>query len=143
MKTTKIFPLTEGDLSEVRGLVSQLGYSCYEGELTERFGKLMKLSQHALKVWKDDQVRGVIHLEEVFDLIEEKKVEIKALVVDEESRSRGIGRALLEEAAQWAKERGCTTMYLSCNIKREKAHSFYLRESFALLKTAHFFERKL
>lgn len=120
----------------------QLGYPCTEGELRERFLNLINLPNHALRVWRDDCVKGVVHLEEVSDLIEEKKVEIKALVVDERTRSQGIGRALIQEAGKWAKERGCSIAYLNCNIKRERTHDFYLREGFGLLKTSHVFERK-
>lgn len=53
---------------------------------------------------------------------------IPDLVVSEESRSLGIGRALLQRAEEMAEERGCWGMTLESAMWRERAHAFYLRE---------------
>jgi GNAT superfamily N-acetyltransferase len=53
---------------------------------------------------------------------------IPDLVVDEDSRSTGVGRALLTRAEELARERGCWGMELESATWRELAHAFYLRE---------------
>jgi GNAT superfamily N-acetyltransferase len=53
---------------------------------------------------------------------------IPDLIVHEESRSLGIGRALLERAEELAREHGCWGMSLESATWRDRAHAFYLRE---------------
>ncbi len=40
-------------------------------------------------------------------------------------QGKGIGKAMMEFALQYAKEKGCYKMSLSSNLRREKAHQFY------------------
>lgn len=136
-------PMIRNDLPLVGAMSDQLGYTVETDELSERFDVLSTLKNHALFVCDDDGIKGWIHLEVVFDLIEEKKVEVKALVIDENSRSKGHGSELLKTAREWAKTYGVSTIYLSCNILRERAHAFYQREGFSKVKTSHFFEAKI
>jgi GNAT superfamily N-acetyltransferase len=53
---------------------------------------------------------------------------IPDLVVDEDSRSAGVGRALMARAEELARERGCWGMELESATWRERAHAFYVRE---------------
>jgi GNAT superfamily N-acetyltransferase len=53
---------------------------------------------------------------------------IPDLIVAEGSRSRGVGRALLEHAEELAQERGCWGMTLESATWRDRAHAFYVRE---------------
>lgn len=133
-------PMELKDLPSVTRLCAELGYPVSPDEIKVRFLELQALPHHALLVVGDGQ--GWIHLEIVFDLIEAKKVEIKALVVDEKLRGQGLGKKLLQASREWAGKNGLDTIYLSCNIIRDRAHAFYLREGFIKNKTSHFFELK-
>lgn len=136
-----IRPMQREDLDAVRIMADQLGYPCLAPEFEQRFLELNVLNHHQLYVLVNQgKVQGWIHLELVTDLIEEKKVEVKAMVVGEDSRGQGYGSDLLSQAREWGKEKGVSTIYLSCNIVRDKAHAFYLREGFKKVKTSHFFE---
>ena len=53
---------------------------------------------------------------------------IPDLVVAEDSRSAGVGRALLARAEELARERGCWGMELESATWRDRAHAFYVRE---------------
>lgn len=131
------------DLKRVLELAGQLGYPGELKDFETRFQSLVALPSHSLWVYADMEVEGWIHLERVLDLIEEEKVEIKALVVSETSRGKGIGKALLIQAREWAKTYRVSTIYLSCNIIREKAHAFYEREGFKKVKTSYFYEAEI
>ena len=51
---------------------------------------------------------------------------IPDLVVAEEARRRGAGRALLEEAERLARERECWALTLESGYQRTEAHQLYL-----------------
>lgn len=53
---------------------------------------------------------------------------IEDLAVASQSRSAGVGAALLRTARQWARERGATHLELDSGVKRTDAHRFYERE---------------
>ena len=133
-------PMELKDLSSVTRLCAELGYPNSPDEIKARFLELQTLPNHCLLVVGDGL--GWIHLEIVFDLIETKKIEIKALVIDEKFRGQRLGQKLLQASREWAEKNGLDTIYLSCNIMRDRAHAFYLREGFIKNKTSHFFELK-
>jgi GNAT superfamily N-acetyltransferase len=47
------------------------------------------------------------------------------VVVKKEFRDKGIGGAIMEYAKNECLKQGCSSMILSSNLAREKAHSFY------------------
>ena len=53
---------------------------------------------------------------------------IEDLAVDPDHRSRGVGKALLAGAKDWARERGATHVELDSGAARVDAHRFYERE---------------
>ena len=75
-------PMNRNDLPLAGALSEQLGYAVSADELSMRFEELFLLKNHALFVIDDQGIKGRIHLEVVFDLIEEKKVEVKATEVN-------------------------------------------------------------
>jgi GNAT superfamily N-acetyltransferase len=53
---------------------------------------------------------------------------LEDLAVSPEHRSQGIGKALLDAAKEWARERGATHLELDSGEARKNAHRFYERE---------------
>jgi GNAT superfamily N-acetyltransferase len=53
---------------------------------------------------------------------------VEDLAVDPQRRSEGIGKALLDAAKGWARERGATHLELDSAEVRTAAHRFYERE---------------
>jgi GNAT superfamily N-acetyltransferase len=53
---------------------------------------------------------------------------VEDLAVDPSRRSAGIGKALLDAAKQWARERGATHLELDSGLARRDAQRFYERE---------------
>jgi GNAT superfamily N-acetyltransferase len=53
---------------------------------------------------------------------------VEDLAVSPEYRSQGIGKALLDAARDWARERGATHLELDSGEARTDAHRFYERE---------------
>lgn len=53
---------------------------------------------------------------------------VEDLAVHPEHRSLGVGKALLDAAKGWARERGATHLELDSALARTDAHRFYERE---------------
>lgn len=68
---------------------------------------------------------------------------VEGLVVDHEYSGAGVGLTLLQHVEAWARGRGCTTLRLRSNVVRERAHGFYLRNGYTIVKTQHLFEKPL
>jgi GNAT superfamily N-acetyltransferase len=56
---------------------------------------------------------------------------VEDFAVDPGHRSRGVGKALLDAAKDWARERGATHLELDSAEARADAHRFYEREGAA------------
>jgi GNAT superfamily N-acetyltransferase len=54
---------------------------------------------------------------------------VEDLAVSPEHRSQGVGKALLDRAKDWARERGATHLELDSAEARMDAHRFYERET--------------
>ena len=54
------------------------------------------------------------------------------LVTDENQRSHGVGRALMQYMEKLAIERGCDTFSLDSGTQRQQAHKFYFREGMSI-----------
>jgi GNAT superfamily N-acetyltransferase len=57
-----------------------------------------------------------------------QRVWVEDLAVHPDRRSLGIGKQLLDEAKQWARDRGANHLELDSADTREAAHRFYERE---------------
>jgi GNAT superfamily N-acetyltransferase len=53
---------------------------------------------------------------------------VEDLAVSPEHRSQGVGKALLDRAKDWARERGASHLELDSGDARAEAHRFYERE---------------
>lgn len=91
----------------------------------------------------DGAVVGWIHGRAVFLLEADPMAEIWGLVVGDGRRGRGIGVALLEAVERWAVGRGLDTIQARSNVIRERAHRYYLREGFEIVKTSYTLSKSL
>ena len=55
---------------------------------------------------------------------------VENMVVDARARGRGVGAALIEEAAARARAAGCYKISLTSNVTRDDAHRFYRAQGF-------------
>ena len=67
--------------------------------------------------------------------------ELGALVVAAAARRRGIGRALLDQAARWAREAGLGTLRIRAGAARPEAHPFYEAGGCRFVKEQRVYER--
>ena len=142
----RIRPMTAADASHVADLTTQLGYPTSPEETAERLSILVALPEdHAALVAEEEEGRvvGWVHVATYTSLESGRVATIGGLVVGEGHRSGGIGAELLAAAEDWARANGAGKMTVRSRVTRERAHRFYEREGYFLLKTSHVFEKRL
>ncbi len=130
------------DLAEICQLCEQLGYQILTDQMSQRLALLAPSSNQAL-VATDSQDRpiGFMHLRINDSLLVEPRLEIVALVVNENHRNQRIGQHLVQAAEAHARVLGLKTILVLSNIKRDDAHRFYQNLGYQLLKTNHSFTK--
>lgn len=137
-------PACEGDAGRIAALSGQLGYPTTEEAVLERLRAIVQRPDHAVFVAEmAGLVVGWVHVHAVATLESPAHAEIGGLVVDEAHRGRGIGRALMERAEEWARDVGLRAVRLRSNVIRAEAHAFYEHIGYALMKTQKVFAKAL
>jgi len=145
MDRARIRPMARSDAPRVAVLTTQLGYPVEADDLLARLDDVRDRTDDGLFVATnaDDGVIGWIHVARIALLEAPGMALINGLVVDEGSRSAGIGADLVATAEGWAREHGATTIMVRSRSTRERAHRFYERIGYAEVKRSHVFERPL
>jgi GNAT superfamily N-acetyltransferase len=124
-------------------LSTQLGYPTTDSQLKARLETILELDHHAIYVAVDREgdILGWIHLFERPLLIQAAGAELGGLVVEDNYRGMGIGKALLLAAEEWTESRGMSLLLIRSNIKRTAAHGFYQAAGYELMKTSYTFKK--
>lgn len=135
----------ESDAGQMAKLAGELGYPSTTADILRRMRSLEPASHHAVFVAEapTGEVIGWGHVS-VNHLIEsDTRAELNGLIVAEGHRNLGAGQRLLEQAENWARERGCRTLNLRSNVIRARAHQFYERLGYEHYKTQKAFRKTL
>ena len=121
---------------EVSELVSQLSGSSTRikrDDLTRMLKANFVAAAHA----GAGQIIGLACLV-IMDLPQGKRALAESIIVREQYRRQGIGRALLGALVAEAKRQHCAHLSLTCNAKRPGAHLFYKQIGFGQADTSVF-----
>ncbi|MDR3697814.1 GNAT family N-acetyltransferase [Mucilaginibacter sp.] len=125
-----------GDLTALTLLMNELGYPTLFEEMKERFSKISANSDYkTIVAILNDEVVGMAGLAKgIFYEKNGHYPRVLAFVVKQNSRGKGIGKALLNTAESLAKELGITTVLINCGNReeREQAHKFYYKMGYAV-----------
>lgn len=91
----------------------------------------------------EGNVLGWIQAMETRSLESEPRAEITGLVVDSRHRGAGAGRLLVQRVEAWARARGFAVIGVRSNVIRERAHTFYERLGYAVVKSQKVFRKPL
>ena len=132
------------DAGEIAQLTTQLGYDLTEGDAAARLSRILpRDDQRFLVADFDGRAVGWVHIVLVEYVDAEAFALIGGLVVDKVHRGSGIGRALMNGAENWARERGVSMVRLSSTVARTAAHGFYENLGYTKIKTQHSFIKPL
>ena len=128
------------DAAEIAQLTTQLGYDLTHGDAADRLSRiLLREDQQFFVADVDGRAVGWVHVVFTEYVDAEAFAAIAGLVVDRDHRRVGIGRALVDRAERWARDRGCAIVRLASRATRTAAHRFYETLGYAAIKTQYSF----
>jgi GNAT superfamily N-acetyltransferase len=128
------------DAPAVAGLLGELGYPSEVDSVRARITRLLGAKSadpgDCVFVAADDDagtILGTLALHRFLGLHDDAPVAlITALVVGENARGLGVGKRLVDQAAETARQWGCTRLMVTTHVRRAGAHAFYERIGFEL-----------
>jgi GNAT superfamily N-acetyltransferase len=120
-------PATAGDADQLARLLAILGYPCTPAEARARVDVVAGEPQQRLLVAeRDGMLLGLLVLDFMYYLpLGAISCRIVALAVAPEAQRQGVGRWLLREAEQLARQEGAARVELTSAGHRIEAHEFY------------------
>ena len=127
MASFRIRPLEPADEGAVAALSGELGYPTTGLEMAGRLAAVLADPGHAAfaAVGEDGSLLGWVHVCRRLLLIDPPSAFVEGLVVSPEARRRGVGRALMAAAEEWAERQGARAVRLRSAATRADAHAFY------------------
>jgi GNAT superfamily N-acetyltransferase len=131
------------DAEALAALSAELGYPSTAEQVRARLVLLDDPERTLFVAQAGGLVAGFIdvHVQRVVE--SEPYGEVGGLVVGAAHRGSGIGRALLEAAAAWSRQRGVRRMVIRAGSERRGAHEFYPAVGCRLLKDQRVYEYPL
>jgi len=123
----RIRPARADDAPALSRLLDQLGYPSDAAEIPDRLARMHARPGTVALVAEDrGQVVGCVTVH-LFSALHssEPNAWLTALVVDETTRGKGVGSALVKHAEDWAIEHGAQRIALTSALRRNEAHEFY------------------
>jgi GNAT superfamily N-acetyltransferase len=132
------------DARDVSELCTELGYPATPEEIEQRLLRISDIGNHAIFVAEAvGQVLGWIQVHAAASLLSPECAEIGGLIVRQDVRRAGVGRALVAGAEEWATQRRCGLIRVRSNVVRSDAAIFYQALGFKSTKTSCVFEKTL
>ena len=137
--------LTLEDAAAAARLSEHLGYPADPGVMEARVAAVLEEPDHAVfgAESEDGSLLGWVHICFRRLLIDPLSAFVEGLVVADGARRRGVGRALMAAAEDWARLGGARAVRLRSGVPRTDAHAFYRALGYREGKAALGFEKDL
>lgn len=124
---------TVADHAAISALLTQLGYPGTEDFLPANLEKMLGQSSSQVLVYDDEgAVAGFIAIDFLTQLVVKGDfIRISCFSVDENTRGKGIGKALEDYITALGKERNADRIEVHCHSRRVDAHRFYYRQGYS------------
>ena len=133
---------TGADVERMVALIGELEFTVDAEGVSGRLTRLAEIGEPVLLAEMDGEVVGLLDWHVMTTIHRPRPVgRIVALVVADGRRGQGIGRALVAEAEQRMRARGCEKMEVTSNMRLLDAHRFY--EGLGLERSSYRFAKDL
>ncbi|MDB5150340.1 MAG: family N-acetyltransferase [Mucilaginibacter sp.] len=124
---------TLADHAAISALLTQLGYPGTEDFLPGNLEKMLEQPSSQVLVYEDDgTVAGFIAIDFLTQLVVKGDfIRISCFSVDENTRGKGVGKALEDYITELGKERNVDRIEVHCHSRRVDAHRFYYRQGYS------------
>ncbi len=120
---------TDDEIKSTFAIMHQLRPHLIEADYVSQVKRMQSQANYTLVfLTSKDTPIAIMGLRVSESLVGGKYVYIDDLVTDENARSLGYGKILLDWATDYARESGCKELHLDSGVQRHDAHRFYLRE---------------
>ena len=123
---------TLDDAPQLAPLLGELGYPVAPSDLLARMQRLLgRGDQKVLMAERDGRTLGLLALH-VFPVLayDRDLAMIMALVVTQQARGLGVGRALIDRAEAVGRSLGASRLMVTTHVRRADAHAFYEKLGF-------------
>lgn len=125
------------DLERVTALLREFGYPTTLSVMKERLeGMDNDPYRYTMVAELNNAVEGMIEIRQVHSYYKQADciMEITALIVSEDLRGNGLGKRLISAAEDWARQQGCSQLFLRSGnrVERAPAHAFYRHLGFEM-----------
>jgi GNAT superfamily N-acetyltransferase len=120
------------DADALARLCGQLGYPADARAMPGRLARTAAdPNARVMVAVTDDSVVGLATVHLRYTMNHEAPIaQLTLLVVDEQQRTRGVGRTLVASAEQWSRSRGAKRLVVTTALQRADAHAFYEKLQF-------------
>lgn len=129
---------SKADSATLASLMLALGYDVDHNTLLNRIDDIRAHGGDVLVAEMGGVIIGCINPIIDIRLAEGKAGEIVSLIVSEEYRGLGVGKALVNNAESWLSSR-CNIIRIRANTVRDEAHNFYNALGYQELKSQKVF----
>ena len=138
----KIRPASDADSAAIASLLGELGYRATPAQVLDRLKSAPPLlSLHLVAETRSGIVAFLSACRLSYFPDGSTLCRITAMVVSSVHRRTGVGTALIEAAAGYARQHGCSGLEVTSAEHRLEAHGFYVRNGFT--RTSSRFYRAL
>lgn len=123
---------SEQDIMETYAVMSQLRPHVAEHDYLGLIREMEGQSGRLIAAMEGSSVIGCAFFRQETRLFTGPLFYVDDLVTDENTRSKGVGHALLAWVEREAKAKGIKTVALDSGVHRGQGHKFYFREGFTI-----------
>ena len=121
------------DSASIRNLLGQLGYPQDSDSVIKAIENYFEDGYYLLVAEIDDMIVGFssLHWFDMFHM-RGKMGRITAICIEDDLRSKGIGRNLMRASEDLLKSKGCVKVEVTTNVKRTLTQEFYAKNGYEI-----------